>query len=340
MTTVGAVLVFVGLILLIGSGVVWDKATKKEKQTKAPGIMATIAGIILSVGAYLFEEEVYAIIGIGLVVFFNWISKKFKKFAKQQQSIKDKLANDPNWEVERRIEKRLAYTSLELGGSFQFYPSQPYGEKYKGNVKANLNRCVDFLKDGALMVATHQLIDPNSSAINGRGLYIYTPNALFRKTKAAVTGEVNLNDIMPAGSEFGIKEHIKEALVTKKVSVADAAAAGAILAGTAGAVVGAAHAMDTNANGGKSELVSKGSTLCIQLFTHGIDCIFISKEILKMCVPPPAHCVSVETNTYWILDSHLEEWKTDRQAHQKLKETLDYLNDIVAKIKISSEKNQ
>lgn len=334
MTTGGVLLALGSIILFVISVIVLAVRAYKKKTKKAPTVMMIISVGVMIISFFLNKMYGYAIGAVALTVFFTFITWSIKNHNKKQQEYDVLIEKNPAWEVEKKVRDRLKYISFGKASSFSRYPSYMDSKKYNRYLSDNQSKCAEFLNDGALMVASHQCVDPNSLSNNGQALYIYTPHAVFRKW--TLPSGTTTTDILPAGLGLGIKEYHHTTVVTKDASVTGSAIAGAVIGGTAGAVVGAVHAMETNAKGGKSKVVSDGTkTYNIQVFDHWIDCVLISKEVLKMCPPPLEDAISVETDTYWVLDRYLSGAKKD-----EVEEIRNYLNTIIAKIKIASEGNK
>ncbi len=276
------------------------------------------------------------IIGIILIIFFIQVFKLFKKSRSMINNIKKLVDSDPAYETERRVRDRIEKIKFGTVGTFkhEYSTKQYYGKShYDEYLEHNQQKCVEFLKDGALMVCTYNIIDPHDNFNHSQSLYVYTHRATFRRTKEDAGFE--LNDIFPSKYKFGMGNYRPATVVNKKSSVAGSALAGGVIAGAPGAIVGALHSTEKNASGGTDKIhFSNDKVYYTALDTHQIDCIFISKDILKHYAPPPSEYISVETDDYWILRRYLSSYNDS----QNVKDLLAYLNGIVDDVLLPTAK--
>ena len=316
--------------------------------------LATIGVCVFSASAsvdalfYFYGKRVRIVLGyvILLVVSVGFLVLVFqgvKSFNKGQETLQNRIENDPAYIVEKRVKARLKNIRWGKAGSFRScYRDIRNNEsiaRQKRYLEENRKVCADFLDDGAIMVCAHNTTDPDPQFHNfnlGQGLYIYTPNAVFRKVKDFQSG-AEIEAILSPGMGFGIKGELIAECVTvdNKKSVAKSAAIGGIIGGAAGAVVGAAYAAEKNNAGPTTKAVAGGMIYSLQLFTEWIDTVFISKRVSQFCPPPPKEFIQHETETYWILNI-----PAITRSKETLQEPLDYLNRIVGHLAATAIKTK
>ena len=276
----------------------------------------------------------YVILLVISVGFLVLVFRGIKSFNNGQASLENRIENDPAYIVEKRVKARLNSIRWGNTGSFRHDPRYDYDEKYERYLSDNREVCVDFLNKGASMVCAHNTTDPHHNFNLGQGLYIYTPNAVFRKVKDFQSGS-EIDAILSPGMGFGIKGHRSVDFVTvdKQTSVAKSAAIGGIIGGAAGAVVGAAYAMEKNNAGPTTKAVAGNDMIYnIYLLTEWIDTVFVNKSTTQFCPPPPKEYIQHETETYWILNVPAF------ASTQEAQDLINYLNKIVGHLAATANK--
>lgn len=278
----------------------------------------------------------YVILLVVSVGFLILVFRAVKSFNKGQVALQNRIENDPAFIVEKRVKAQLNTIRWGNTGSFRHDPRYNYDEKYERYLSGNREVCVDFLNKGASMVCAHNTTDPHHNFNLGQGLYIYTPNAVFRKVKDYQSGS-EIDAILSPGMGFGLKGHQSVDFITenKQTSVAKSAAIGGIIGGAAGAVVGAAYATEKNNTGPTTKAVAGDHMIYnIYLFTEWIDTVFVSKSTTQFCPPPPKEYIQQEAETYWILNVPAF---ANTQEAQVL---INYLNKIVGHLAANAIKTK
>lgn len=269
---------------------------------------------------------------IAVIVFVvKFFGKAIKEDEARRADFANKLKNDPAYRAEAKLHKKLDELTLSGGGGF--YNTRRYSYlSFEECLEKNIEGCVDYLKDGALMVCTHNLVSPWSDVSNGAAIYAYAPHSAFRKEiKSFEYGGHESFNVLPANSGFGIKKYfgVSDITVTnKKSSVTGSAIAGGILAGGVGAVVGAVHALDKNASGGTDKVNVSGSNFYgVSLYSNRIDYIVVSKKVIDKVKAPDEKYVLKMTDQYCVIHQGLAS-----PNQNELKEITDYLNSVVSAI--------
>lgn len=271
-----------------------------------------------------------AIIAV-IVLVVKWFGKVIKEDEARRADFANKLKNDPAYRAEAKLHKKLDELTLKSGGGFYNIRKESY-LSFEECVERNIERCVEYLKDGALMVCTDNLVAPWSDVSNGAAIYAYAPHSAFRKEiKSFEYGGHESFNVLPANSGFGIKKYfgVSDITVTnKKSSVTGSAIAGGILAGGVGAVVGAVHALDKNASGGTDKVNVSGSNFYgVSLYSNRINYIVISKKVIDRVKKPDEKYVLKMTDQYCVIHQGLAS-----PNQNELKEITDYLNSVVSAI--------
>ena len=262
-----------------------------------------------------------AIVFVIAVSFLIWVYKTFKEHEKNAEQIKYRIANDPKYIAEKNIKNH--FDSIELKSSYPFrYISVDYGDKYAIAEENNDSVLADFIKKGALIVASKNLANPRTRFKNIVGLYVVGPRLTFYKSD---NDGAKLNDICGTGAGFGVmSSYVVSGVTNKKADVGKAAAAGAVLGGVGGAVIGASIAKSKNDAGGTNKVVyNDQKSYFIGYFQTYVDHIMISKKA-PVSTPPPSKYISRETKDCWILDSCLIGTCAD-----DLNPLVNYLNNII-----------
>ena len=266
-----------------------------------------------------------------IVLVVKWFGKAIKADEARRADFANKLKNDPAYRAEAKLHKK--FDELTLSGGGGFYNTRRYSYlSFEECVEKNIENCVEYLKDGALMVCTHNLVSPWSDVSNGAAIYAYAPHSAFRKEiKSFEYGGHESFNVLPANSGFGIKKYfgVSDITVTnKKSSVTGSAIAGGILAGGVGAVVGAVHALDKNASGGTDKVNVSGSNFYgVSLYSNRINYIVISKKVIDRVKEPDEKYVLKMTDQYCVIHQGLAS-----PNQNELKEITDYLNSVVSAI--------
>ena len=266
-----------------------------------------------------------------IVLVVKWFGKAIKEDEARRADFANKLKNDPAYRAEAKLHKKLDALTLSGGGSF--YNARRYSYlNSKECVEKNIENCVEYLKDGALMVCTNNLVGPWSDVSYGSAIFAYAPHGVFGKEiKSYDEGGREIFHVLPANSGFGVKKFfgVSDITVTnKKSSVIGSAIAGGILAGGVGAAVGAVHAMDKNASGGTDKVNVSGSNFYgVSLYSNRIDYIVISKKVIDKVKAPDEKYVLEMTDQYCVIHQGLAS-----PNQNELKEITDYLNSVVSAI--------
>ena len=269
---------------------------------------------------------------IAVIVFVvKFFGKAIKEDEAKRADFANKLKNDPAYRAEAKLHKK--FDELTLSGGGGFYNTRRYSYmSFEECVEKNIENCVEYLQDGALMVCTENLVAPWSDVSNGAAIYAYAPHSTFRKEiKSFEYGGHESFNVLPANIGFGIKKYFGVSDITitnKKSSVTGSAIAGGILAGGVGAVVGAVHAMDKNTSGGTDKVNVSGSNFYgVSLYSNRIDYIVISKKVIDRVKEPDEKYVLTKNDKYCVIHQGLAS-----PNQNELKEITDYLNNVVSAI--------
>jgi len=201
----------------------------------------------------------------------------------------------PNLQNERDLLSKLK--DIE-----SFYPinknsSTSSEEAYDENHKM----LTDFIKAGALVVIAS---GTTTQSVSTAGVDVITPEVVFQRnfnlgTRVISTASVKTSDIVFVK---GLAEKITQ---KKQASVVGQAVAGSVIAGGAGAVVGAINAASNNASGGKEVTVGLRNYYYLNLMYSGemIDTIYINTSVIDRFGAPPKEFVVKKDTDYWRIEA-------------------------------------
>lgn len=135
--------------------------------------------------------------------------------------------------------------------------------------------------------------------------------------------------------DFFKGDNTRSTTYTKDASVIGQAVAGAVIAGPAGAVVGALNASNTNAKGGKTKTITEktGEKIFTIHLPSGdiLGNIFLSTSFMDKYGYPPEKFVKTKTKKYWIIEDGVYFYRCGfNELEDKYKELVDYINKAIS----------
>lgn len=136
------------------------------------------------------------------------------------------------------------------------------------------------------------------------GIDVITPEVVFQKkcglaTRVISTASVNTSDII------FVNHWLEKVTEKRQASVVGQAIVGGIVAGGAGAVVGAANSANQNASGGKEVTAGLLKYYFLSLMYSGdtVDAIYISTSVIDEFGEPPLEFVTNKRKNYWVIEA-------------------------------------
>lgn len=200
-----------------------------------------------------------------------------------EKAIKDYMQKQKcfDWSFKRRI--------------MWFYEGK---DAYYEDMAYNAKQCAELIRLGAKIV----LVDstrPDYRETREKNYFAITPKMVLHRKEEKDEASVNSQIINCA--RIYVQTANKTAVINQNASVTKQAIAGAVIAGAAGAIIGAANAMETNSNGGKTKVVSTSQQICGIYFNDVcLDCIIISQDLIDKYGAPQVPYEPVKTTDCWI----------------------------------------
>ena len=243
--------------------------------------MTMTSKIILIIGGALMTFIVFGLINSIKYTKSQNVNIESNPELATENAIKDYLQKSYVWSFTRRI------MSLYEGK-----------DAYYEDMADNAKQCAKLISLGAKIV----LVDgtrPDYSKTQEKNYFAITPKMVLHRKEEK--NEASVNSQIINGARIYVQTANQTAVVKENASVTKQAIAGAVIAGAAGAIIGAANAMETNSNGGKTKVVSTSQQVCGILFNDVcLDCIIISQDLIDKYGAPQVPYEPVKTTDCWI----------------------------------------
>ena len=234
----------------------------------------------------------------GIVLLIIWLFWRVKRVENDTSLMQKAFKTDPYYKNELAVLCNLEKAEFVSDGQII---------ARKGGAK-NIDLTAHLIKEGAELILSMGL--DMSWNDRGRTICVVMPHAAFRIGVPINTTCISLNlefqdDFRVSSDSFSTSS----TTTVKKARVVGQAVAGGILAGGAGAVVGAINAASQNSSGGKSVTTYDGYERVYYIddkkYGRKIDSILINTKLFEKFGRPPEKYVVRRGQDYWqLLSDH------------------------------------
>lgn len=246
-------------------------------------------------------------------------------------NLKEEFYSSNDFEAERtllsKIEKIKSFKSGSESGN-----KSTTEEAYK----ANHEKLVGLIESGAKMIIASG-VNPQTPS-EKRGFDVIMPTVFFQNNMSLATRVIGASSAVVSDSIW-IKSWDDRVTGTKQANVVGQALVGGIVAGGAGAVIGAANAASKNASGGKTVTLGYRVHYYLSLMYSGeaIDAIYISTDLIKQFGPPPTEFVVKKDARYWLIEATRKNQMIGRGDRAIYDEYLAYITKVLKYYKANSK---